>query len=313
MQEECCDNQIPNTGYFDCFQKINRAVGIILMPMYNSQGTVNALPMTGYGVTPFNVSGIATNTDPSQRIYPILDFVRDVNITNSDRVTKEYPDGTIDHIRDGVYSVEMTLGGGGIPVKMVGIAEKIACKRWGIFLITTDGEIIGRRTNDVGQEAMVFPIELVGFYDQGMFPNMEAKSEIKINFNFISGFKYQDLYVMPRDHFASDPLALKGLRPVNLSVVTALSTTTTKLAVNQSFGVNAYLKNNVVGLGAPAKWIVTNQTTGLAVVPAGVVEATDGTGYTFTFTPALTTGHVIDIQVRPDMTLMDGKIRQVVP
>jgi len=310
MAQDCCEKEIPNTGVFDCFQKIEDAVGFLLMPLYNNLGVKNALTMNNYGVTPYSVEQIAMNQDPSMRIYPVVDMVKNPSIANGDAVYRDFTDGTQEHIRDGAYSVEFLIAGGGVSPVLAGNLDKVKCNRWGVFFVGSDGAIIGERSKTFTADKLVYPIELIGFMSQFSFANLEKKSEIMVKFDLTNKFKAETLYAMPADHFTTDITTLKGLKPVTLTM-TSLAPSGAMVAINQAFSTDSFNANNVVGQTV-SDFVVFNKTTGLEVVPVAVLEQPSGAGYTFTFAPNLTVGHVVDFKMNTLTSGLDGKITKTV-
>lgn len=305
MTDGCyCADSTPNTGVSKCPTIIRKTVGLLMTPLFASDGTRNKLDANTNAI--IGLGALLTQSDKTKRIYP-LDNLKNVKITPTEPKTRTFDDDSTQVLTEGIYQFEGVYGGDGAPAPLVGALNGVKCSRWAVYLLTSDGHVVGERESD----GFIYPIEWQSFNAQGMFASDDALADIMIKFNLNSEFKYEKLYQLPNAKFDVDTLTVEGVTNASLKEVGTTTTTVTNLLINHNYG-EGFINTNIVGLTL-SDFLVTNETTGLPVTVAVTTAIIGGADvYVLTASAAQTSADVLRIDLLATSGF-EGTVKVTIP
>jgi len=263
-----CSLTLQNTGVPGCKTIFSVSKKLILVPLYGDDGSENKIDLINDVLDASYFTGKVNETDGSKRWYPLplIDNVEDVK---ADPVTQSTNAGRNIIVEDGARTFS------GVLLKqsnvLIGKINSFKCKKFGVYIIDKDGNLIGNVDGD-----FLAPIPV----DEDTLNVALGKTtdttvqEIQISFEFSLTAKDEDLSMIAASEMAgASLLLLNGLLDINQVISNpAVGGFTSTNTLDYGTALN---KINVKGL-ALADFAVYNNTTPGAVVITSVTESADG-------------------------------------
>lgn len=282
--EACeCNVTLGNTGLPNC-EPINKVTKkIIIVPYYNSSGSINAIDLTSTLNDAYFTARI-NDTDATKRWYPMPEL-KNITSEKADSTFQEFGDGSRIKIQDGVRTFT-----GLMPNKSPNFLSKIinyGCTKIGVFLVDKTGSLIGiKKVN-----GFLYPIKIdEPTWDARLvFAGDETVQSVQLNFDFHVDESDGDLRTIFSTSIDNvDLLALNGLIDVNVSI-SNISTTGFTAKYTTDMGdllepivVEGLFAADFVSFNSAVTSKIYNQTDSLDVTVTVVETSTKGT-YTVTY------------------------------
>lgn len=282
-----CTETIGNIALPKCSPEIGIITRVIYQPLFKGDGTLNSIDTTAT-LNAAYFDALQYNLDKNLRIYPLNKDLEEVQLPKEDPKYQEFSSGRKIKVRNGVRNFEAMLPIA--PNQLIGKLNNVGCGRMGVYFITNTGQLVGFKRK--GFDTLFFPIPLADDTLNGdyMFATDNEREMTKLQMQFDSSVLDENFSVLSGDEIPDLSTQLNGMLDINIAKVGTGTTTSVKVAINLDYGT-AKTKTPVKGF-VLADFTLYNTTTSLAVTPSAVVEAVDGSGYTFTF-PAQTLTNVL--------------------
>ncbi len=272
MSATCaCDGiSLANSGQPGCVPIAKAQKKIIIVPYYDSTGTINYINTAVTLNAAFFLAKI-NHADPSKRFY-VLPEVKNVTDEKADSVFEEFEDNTKAFIKEGVRTFAGMIIKGSYA--LLGALKSYKCQQdLGVFIIDNDGNIIGANNttglylNPIRLESSSWDAKLVKSTDTTI-------QKILLGFQFHISEQDENLRMLtPEDMPGVSPLTFSGLLTVYANYINNTDDLTT---------VQLYVNNGAETLRSrfPVKGLVTgdfalyNTTTDEAVVITTFTEST---------------------------------------
>lgn len=257
-----CGQGLGNTGLDNCVQSLSsRPVGWFMAEKFDSSGNEQSFDLTS-DVTLAIVNALVQNIDTSDRFYPVVGF-KNVEFIKTDRITEDFDDGTVEHIRSGVYTFNGKIPRGSN--RLVDDFNRTRCNVPVIFLIMEDGTIMGRTKNDVFDTVFGLDVDPGSFNADGMFATGSESGGLLATFNLTIEMDEGQFWAFTPSDF--NPLQQYKLGGLRQCVVAASGVTVTAavLKITTQFG------NAATGL-VTADFIAINVTDAVTLVITSVTE-----------------------------------------
>lgn len=295
-----CNNTLSNTGTPSCQPLMGVAKRLILVPILDSSGARNSIDVTSL---PSNSAIIASinATLAADRYFPLPEL-ENVTDERGDSITEEANSGAAYKVRNAprVFTGQLFEQG----TTYAGQIEGFGCSRVGVFVIDSDGNVIGEKGYDSsGLPDKLYPLEIKrGTWDtRAVFTTDTTVSKVQINFTFVDRIDDGDIGFIAASDFASDVdwLTYNGLIDLdgrNGSAGAGAGTATITI-VNKfgSFGN----EDKVSGL-VLADFALYNQTQASSVTLTGASESNGVYTLSWTAGAAVVTSDVLEVRVTAD-------------
>lgn len=285
-----CNVGLGNTGIPGCVPIQSVTSSLIMVPIKANDGTFNRIDLTALPVW----STLVNETDASKRWFPLPAF-ENVEQPKADSQFEEAASGKMAFLRQGKRSFTGELWEGDSSPQFLGKLEDARCVEFGIFVVDTDGNLIGSDKGD----GFLYPIPIDNAsWDPKWAPTTDATvQKIMLSFDWNRLFKEKTIAMITSEEANQDFTELEGLLDVLFTNVVggALQTTLTAkfcygTAVNKlAFG----------GATNTADWALENLTTPAApFAPDSVVELPAGSGnYTLAHALGILAGNDYSVTV----------------
>lgn len=286
-----CNVVFGNTGTPNCVPIGNVTYRLIGVPTYDSTGARNYIDTT----TTLDQSyfdALINQSDSTKRWYP-LPVMKNVEDVRGEDLTESFNDGSIAFIQEGSRTFT------GITIKnpsptLLGKIKKWRCSEISVFVIDTDGNILGN-----GSEAdKLYPFKLDSetWSPKYMKTTDTTVAKIQIDYTYAKDEVDEDIKMIASDETSIDVKDLEGLIDVNAGAATSIATTgfVTELTYDYGTQVTAQKFKGAI----LADFTLYNETTTSSITVTSVTESPDGT-YTFVI-PAQTSADVLTLSLAKD-------------
>jgi len=289
-----CTLGLTNSGIPNCQPVMKVARKLIVVPMFQDDGTANEIDLTSDTLDSAFFLGKRDNVDSSQRWYP-LPKMENVETSRDNPIKEDFNSGRSITIQDGVRTFT------GLLVQQYGTflnkIEDYGCDRVGVFIVDKDGNLIG--ISDTANKLRPIEIDGDSWKPILQWGDDTTSTKIQLNFNWDMDEQDRNIRMIKKSDLDNyNLLSLNGLLDVyGRDLALPTSTTQLKVALFYEFGG---LKDQgdytagVEGLGVD-DIVVYNVTTDTDVTPSAVTETPEGT-YELTFA-AQTSADVLKVKV----------------
>lgn len=284
---ECTQIGLANTGTPDCLPIQKVAKKQYLVPTKDSAGAKNFHDLT-VNFDQAYLDGKVNATDASQRWYPLPDF-ENVGGERATSIIETAASGKKAKIRSGVRNLTAEMWSQS-PF-FLGQLEDMSCKEMSVFIVDTDGNFIGMKT-DSTEKIYPIAIDKESFDPILLLASDTTIQKVNLNYDWKQSEKDRFLYMVTNEEITADIDNARGLIDVS-SVNSAITTTTLTVELSYRYGA---AKQYVKGL-ITTDFVLFNVTDSL-VVAQTVTESSPGV-YDFVFA-AETSSDVIRITPSKD-------------
>lgn len=293
-----CTLGLTNSGVPNCEPIWNVAKKLIIVPMFQDDGTANEIDLTNDTLNATYFNALRDQAAADQRWYP-LPIIENATNEKGDPITQSFDSGRSVKIQDGPRTFNaLIIGKKGQTPNLLAAVEGYGCERVGAYIVDKSNNLIGIQGSATDKIA---PIEIDGStWDvRWMAPTDTTISHVSIGFQWEQNQEDSKLRMIASSSMANfDLLGLNGLLDVYGRDL-ALPTSTTQLAVklfnnSGTKTANGDWSSLIEGLGT-SDLTVYNVTTDTDVTPSAIAESPAGS-YTLTFS-AQTSADVLKVKV----------------
>ena len=256
-----CDLGLSNTGTPNCITIQSVTSKIILVPLFNSDGTYNSVSLAG--TTESTINSLLNQSDTSKRWFPLGTF-ESVELAKADSSFEEAPSGRKVFIKQGKRSFAGQLWNQ--TPQLLGKIQDNRCVEFGVYIVDVNGNLIGLNKNQGNLTPI--PVDNQSFDAQIMYATDSSVQKIMVSFDFDRLVDESKLWMItPSDASGYDFNNAEGLLDVNLYKQSATTTTLVLKAV-LDYGTG---ENNIAVKGlVSADFTLKNTATGAAIVITSV-------------------------------------------
>jgi len=281
-----CGDVHGNTGLPNCVQQIKKALGLGIVSTFQSDGTLNSIPLTT-GVVSFG--DLFFNADRTQRVYPITELRNVTRPNEAEQYATDSAGGKV-KVRDVVYRFMAEKWE--VSPAYVAKLKNGECNQNSTYIFNADG-VVGLKQVDV-----LVPIKIKAYAPTYADATDADPSKLMLSFDYSQETNIGELWLVPWSQLGITYNDIKGLIDVNFTQVDAPAdggtNTTVAYALSTDYGFGNPEAQNIDGL-VSADFVCTNKTTGLSISLVSVVETPD-VKYLFTL-PSQTTADKVEIKL----------------
>lgn len=283
-----CNVVFGNSGTPTCVPIGNVTYRLIGVPTYDSTGARNYIDTT-VTLDSAYFTALINQSDSTKRWYP-LPPMKNVEDVRGEDLTESFNDGSVAFIQEGSRTFTGFFIQNPSPV-LLGKIKKWRCSQISVFVIDTDGNILG----DGSEADKLYPFKLDSetWSPKYMKTQDAAVAKISLDYTYAKDEVDENIRMIAADETSIDVKDLEGLIDVNAGAATSIATTGFVTELTYDYGT-AVTKQKFKG-GVLADFTLYNETTTSSVTVSSVTESPDGT-YTFVI-PAQTSANVLTLSL----------------
>ena len=287
-----CNVVFGNTGTPDCVSIGSVTYRLIGVPTYDSTGVRNFINTTTTLDSAY-FTALINQSDSSKRWYPLPPMLNVEDVRGED-LTESFNDGSTAFIQEGARTFT------GISIKkpspeLLGKIKKWRCSQVSLFVIDTDGNILGDGSE--ADKLYPFKVDSETWSPKYMKTTDSTVAKIQIDYTYSKDEVDENIKMIGADETSIDVKDLEGLQDVT-SVVSAEATTGFTITLTGSYGT-AVSANKIKGLVlADFDCNETSPTPGAEAL-ASVTESSDGV-YDIVYTTPVTSADVLGLDLIKD-------------
>lgn len=259
-----CAGRLGNTG-FPSVKPFGVRSGFLMVPILADDGTRNGLDLTSTTLGA-DLLAMVNNVDPSKRAYPFLNL-RNVTSTEAEATFETADNGERFKLRDGIKTIMFDVWN---VTNQYYNKVSGACVEFGLYDIDVCGNIRGEKDGDYLYPR---PVNQASFNSTYIDATNEAGSKVHFEMDYDLITNDGDQWMLSiADFGAYDPLQLKGMIDVRLSLVDITDNVTIVLDAEFDYGFANAPK--VWTGGVLADFTAYNDTDDSALTISTVTEST---------------------------------------
>ncbi len=258
-----CEQGLSNTGVPACVPIQSVTSTLIMVPLADSTGVLNAIDLTA--AVPV-WADLINETDESKRWFPLPAF-ENVELPKADSQFEEANSGRMAFLRQGKRSFTGELWADDSSPTLLSKLQNNRCVEFGVFIVDVNGNLVG---SQVGDRLFPIPVDNPSFNPTYAFATDSTVSKIIVAFDFDRLFDEGTMYMIQPDEAGVNFNDLKGLIDVNFADFSEVANTSVTFNAEFDYGT-AYNKILLKGL-VGADFALYNNTTSTVEVLGVVTE-----------------------------------------
>jgi len=287
-----CNLGIGNTGIPQGVKAFAQLLYIIIVPTFDEDGNLNFIDCA-VPFTQLFLDGKLNQDDPTKRWY-VVKNLKNIDRPKTDPVTKEYDDGSINFIRDGVRSFTALIPGG--TAVFLGKLLQGKCNSHSFYEVDICLNVGGNGRDKTKLYPYLMGQDTINHFL--MLAKGDTNQEISVNFQYDIQEKDELRRFITDRSITADltPINVNSLVDVNI-VPTNPSTTTVDVLATYDYGDHCDPDPYVVG-SLPTDWLVKNLDTP-ATIPVISVDDTDADNGNYELTYAIQPSNDMTVEIIP--------------
>jgi len=265
-----CDMGLANTGRPNCVPIQSVTSTLIMVPLFNNDGTRNKLTLTGF--TSYNANDFiayVNQQDESRRWFPLPHF-ENVELPKAESKFEESNSGRMVFLRQGKRSFSGELWAEDSTPTLLGKLQNNRCVDFGVYIVDVNGNLVGSKgtadyMGDTIDVLYPIPVDNPSFDPKFMFATDSTTQKIMVGFDFDRLFDESTMYMLTAEEANTNFNSLTGLIDVNFTLTPTMGFADVDFDLKFDYGTAL---NPIKFVGATAADILMTDSTGVLGITA---------------------------------------------